>query len=280
MKLPFVSIIIPVFNEEKYIGIAIDSILKQTYQDFELIIVDDYSTDNTIGICKGYDDPRIRIHIKNGEPKYPAASRNIGVSLSRGDYVAFQDADDYSYPNRIEDQLLKALENPGKRVTGCSVIRVEGNSERVVTLPEDHEQIIRGFNRIFNRVTIVSGIILAPRKLLQKFQFKEHLRYFEDWDLMLRLYESGEAEFCNCKEPLYKYFIRNKGVLFQSGWIGDNLLVRYCQTRRQSGLKEFDSSEELRQFLEDHPFDKMKLDVLKSLILFKRYLYMKKISGL
>jgi glycosyltransferase involved in cell wall biosynthesis len=268
----------PAFNEEKYIGIAIDSILKQSHSDFELIIIDDYSTDKTIDICRGFDDPRIRIISKMQEPKYPAASRNIGVALSQGDYVVFHDADDYSHPERIEKQLIKALENPGRRIVGCSVLLVEGTSERVLILPEKHEEIVPGFNRIFNRATIVSGIILAPRKIMQKIHFKEQLRYFEDWDLVLRLYESGEVEFYNCQDPLYHYYIRNKGVLFQSGWIDDNLYVRNCQIRRRKGLNELRTAMEFFQYLDQHPLENLKWSLLKNMILFKRNFYLRRIS--
>jgi glycosyltransferase involved in cell wall biosynthesis len=278
MNLPFISIIMPAFNEEKYIGSAIDSILAQTHKDFELIIIDDYSTDHTIDVCNGYNDSRIRIVTKKHESKYPAASRNMGVALSRGDYVVFHDADDCSHPERVEKQLIKALEIPGKRIVGCSVFFVEGTSERILILPEKHEEIIPGFNRIFNRATIVSGIILAPKKILQRIQFREQLRYFEDWDLVLRLYESGEVDFYNCQEPLYRYYIRNKGVLFQSGWIDDNLYVRNCQMRRRKCQKEFSTVTEYFKYIDHHPFEKMKWLLLKYMILFKRYIYLQRVA--
>lgn len=279
MKSPFVSVVMPVFNEEKYVGNAIESILKQTYTDFELIIVDDYSNDQTVNICKSFMDSRIRFYQKTVEPKYPATSRNIGIQLARGQYVVFQDADDYSHPTRIEKQLCKALENPGKRIVGCSIFRIEGGVERKVILPESHNEIIKGFKRLYNRDTIVGGLILAPKEIMDKIIFKTQLRYFEDWDQLLRLFETREVEFWNCQEPLYTYYIRQKGVLFQSNWIDDNLYVRHCQNRRKLGLKELDSVDSLDKFFNMHPFEKAKWSALRKMILFKRYMYLRKISN-
>ena len=279
MELPLVSVIMSAFNEEEYIGEAVNSILRQTYQNFELLIIDDYSTDRTLDICRGFTDPRIRIFEKTNEPKFLPASRNIGVDLARGEYIIFQDADDLSDPRRIELQLTKALENPGGRIVGCSIIRIEGSIERRVTLPERHHEIIRGFLRNHNRITIVSGLILAPMRIMRDIRYKTQLRYFEDWDHMLRLFESGRVEFYNCQEPLYRYYIRSKGSLYQKGWINDNIYVRHCQMRRRSGLKEFDSPNELSKYLRLHPSEWFKWWILKQMILLNRYLYLRKVSA-
>ena len=111
MKKPLVTVIMSVYNEEQFVQDAIQSILDQTYANFELIIIDDYSTDKSLEICKSFKDSRIRIYSKTNEQRHLAASRNIAIEIAKGEYIINQDADDWSESTRIEKQLLKALEN-------------------------------------------------------------------------------------------------------------------------------------------------------------------------
>ena len=269
MTNPLVSVIMPMFNEERYVRAAIESILEQTYQNLELIIVDDYSTDRSLEICASIGDPRIRLHSKAGEPRYMATSRNIAIQMARGEYVINQDADDWAHPRRIECQLAKALENPGRRVVGCSVIRAEYGVERIFTFPETHAEICKGFTRLVNRNTFFPGMILAPRSVLLDIPYRVRFKYMHDWDLNLRLFESGRVEFCNCLQPLYKYYIRPKGVIFQPEWLDYNIFVRQSQQRRNKGLEEFATLEEFLAHLDRHPAERAKWRLLQSFIRLK-----------
>jgi len=269
MTHPQVSVIMSVFNEEQYLRESIASILSQTFHNFEFIIINDYSTDRSLQIIEesSKKDSRIRFYAKTTEPRYLAASRNIGVSMARGDYIIFQDADDVSHEERIEKQLFYALENPGKRIVGCLVNRIEDNRTHIMQLPENHEDIVKGFSRIYNRTTIVSGTILGPKQIFQDIPYRIKFRYMQDWDHMLRMYESGRVEFYNCQYPLYNYFIRKKGVLFKPEWLDFNLYIRHCQLSRKRGLSEFDSVEDFIGFLNNHPIAKIKWNTLKKMIL-------------
>lgn len=101
-SVPVVSVILPVYNGERYVARCIDRVVRQTYQDWELIIVDDGSTDHTASICDGYASDRIHvIHQKNGGV---SAARNAGIAMARGEYLAFVDADDL-----IEEDYLSTL---------------------------------------------------------------------------------------------------------------------------------------------------------------------------
>ena len=100
---PRVTVVIPVYNREKYVGIAVDSILSQTFSDFELVVVDDGSTDRSIAEVLSYSDPRIRL-VTNHTNLGVSASRNKGVQLARGEYLAFLDSDDWAYPERLAKQ--------------------------------------------------------------------------------------------------------------------------------------------------------------------------------
>ena len=98
---PRVSVIIPTYNRAHLIGRAIQSVLAQTYQDFEVIVVDDGSTDNTEEVVLNFGSEKMR-YIRHGTNRGVAAARNTGIRNARGEYIAFQDSDDEWYPNRLE----------------------------------------------------------------------------------------------------------------------------------------------------------------------------------
>lgn len=104
MRLPLVTVFIPVFNCEKYICECLDSIVNQTYKNLDILIIDDGSTDKTVQIIESYKDKRIRL-IKNNKNKGIPYTRNLGIKESRGKYIALMDADDISNNNRIEKQV-------------------------------------------------------------------------------------------------------------------------------------------------------------------------------
>ena len=135
---PTISVVMPVYNRQKYVAEAIDSILVQTYKDFEFIIVDDCSTDQTLNIILTYKkkDQRIRI-IKNNQNLGIAISRNKGIDLAQGKYIAFMDSDDISLPERFEKQIEFMDKNPEISVLGtqCEYIDLEGNFIRIKRVP-------------------------------------------------------------------------------------------------------------------------------------------------
>ena len=105
-KNPTVSIIIPTYNRAHLIGRAIQSVLNQTYQNFEIIVVDDGSTDNTEEMIKEFQkhDKRIK-YIRHEKNRGGAAARNTGIKVARGEYIAFQDSDDEWLPEKLEKQM-------------------------------------------------------------------------------------------------------------------------------------------------------------------------------
>lgn len=110
MKSDLVSVIIPVYNAEKYIGEAIKSVLAQTYSHFELIIVDDASTDRSVEIIRSFNDYRINL-IQHDKNRGPGAARNTALEVARGEWVAYLDADDQWLPERIEKLIKIALQS-------------------------------------------------------------------------------------------------------------------------------------------------------------------------
>jgi len=129
--LPKVSVIMPVYNTETYVAQAIESILAQTFTDFEFIIVDDGSTDRTPAILDAFSrsDNRVRI-IHNPVNRGPAACRNIGLNNSSGEYIALMDADDISKPERLAKQSAYLHNHPDVFVLGSSVQKLTRRTNR------------------------------------------------------------------------------------------------------------------------------------------------------
>lgn len=114
---PRISVLLPVYNGQRYIRAAIDSVLSQTYRDFELLVIDDGSTDSTGRIVNSFDDSRIRL-VKNKKRLKLSGALNRGLDLARGPYVARMDADDVSFPDRLEIQSAYLDRYPGLGICG------------------------------------------------------------------------------------------------------------------------------------------------------------------
>lgn len=247
--MPYVSVIMPAHNEEPYIGAAIESVLGQTYDRWELVVVDDHSTDRTAEIVRSFTDSRIRLYQKSTEPPGRASSRNIGISMARGTFIAYHDADDYSRPTRIELQVEEALAGTRPRAVGTWVEQLSAAGPRIRQLPVSHDQIVAGFGRAYKRVTIVAGTLLLPRSVAMAIPLRIRFKYLEDWDQLCRIHESQMVEFRNVPEFLYTYNIRPKGSKCQRDWACYNVFERACRARRQTGLTEWDSLEQFEAYL-------------------------------
>lgn len=134
------SVVIPAYNRAKFLGAAIDSVLSQTFTDFEVIVVDDGSTDGTPDILKAYGD---RIQAIRQENSGPEVARNAGVAAARGEYIALLDCDDFFFPTALEtyDRVLRALDSP-PLVVGSEVYYRDGKPLPVQPMPTDRVEVI------------------------------------------------------------------------------------------------------------------------------------------
>lgn len=133
--MPVISVIIPVYNAEKYLRTAIDSVLNQSYSFFELILIDDASTDTSLDICKNYADKDERIHVLKNESKIhgPGMARNIGLDYAEGEFLYFMDADDWIEPDLFQ-KTIQRMRETNASIAQFSIINEysdEGNSEKV-----------------------------------------------------------------------------------------------------------------------------------------------------
>lgn len=201
MSEPLVSIIMPVFNAEDYLHESMMSILNQTYQNIELIIVDDGCTDNSMKVVDSFNDKRVRI-IRNTENIGLAASLNKAIGVSRGAFLARMDADDIAYPQRIQKQVSYLESNPGTDILG-SAMRYIVHSRFVSLFPETHEECRTQllFNVCFGHPTVMFRNSVFERK---ENYYNEDLRqYSEDYDLWCRLV--NRCRFSNIPDTLLSY---------------------------------------------------------------------------
>jgi glycosyltransferase involved in cell wall biosynthesis len=202
MTVPTVSVLMPAFNCERYIGEAIESILAQSYSDFELLIVDDHSTDSTGAIVREYcqRDERIRA-LANEGTRGIVGALNTGLERARGVYVARMDADDLSLPDRLEKQHHFLEEHRDIAVCGTNM-ELFGAQSYVWRLPPDHESIRAGL--IFT-VFIAHATTMIRRAIMEEhhYRYDADYAYAEDYELWSRL--SERHRFANLPEVLYRY---------------------------------------------------------------------------
>lgn len=183
---PRVSVFIPVRNREGLIATAVDSILAQTYTDFELLVVDDGSTDATVRVLEAYRDPRLRIET-NGAHRGIPATRNRGLELARGEYLALLDSDDYAYPGRLARQLRYLDRHPQHCQVGtwCSLMDAGGRLlPRVRRQPCDARQIKA---RLLFHCPLINRTLMARTEVLRRFRYSEAFPRCQDYDLHARL---------------------------------------------------------------------------------------------
>ena len=177
-KYPLISVIIPIYNAEKYIGEAVESIRLQNFAPLETIIIDDGSTDGSAAIIKNID---LDYHFMSQPNAGPAAARNRGLECAEGEYIAFLDADDLWPENKLKIQAAYLLENPEVEVVTGRSQYFGDFSERDKKLPLDEQQTAVGFN-------LGSG--LFRRSAFERVgRFDVDLRYSEDYDWLMRARE-------------------------------------------------------------------------------------------
>jgi len=209
--MPKVSVIIPTHNRAHFLRDAIFSVLNQTFQDFEIIVVDDASTDNTSEIVAAFNDERIRF-LRHDINKGGSAARNTGILNSQCDYIAFLDDDDEWLPDKLRKQMEILLASPpevGGVYTGC--LDVDKASGKVIRqyIPTKRGNLSREL-LIENCVGGTSTILLRKVCLQQVGLFDESLPRSQDYDLWIRI--SREFFFECIQEPLFKYHVHDKKI--------------------------------------------------------------------
>lgn len=200
-KAPKVTVLMGVYNAQEFLHEAIDSILNQTFTDFEFLIISDGSIDKSVKIIKSYKDPRIRL-IERKKNWGLTRTLNQGIELARGEYIARQDADDISVPNRLEKEVKYLFEHPGIGLVGSNytIMDIKGKplvTTTVFTHPDDLKVAQVAANQFGH------GSIMMRKKLFDRIKppYDKSVGYVEDYDLWIRI--SRITGIANFKEPLY-----------------------------------------------------------------------------
>ena len=210
MKSSLVSIIVPFYNAENYIKKTIDSVLCQTYQHFEIIVINDGSTDYSSSIIKTIKDDRI--HLVEQENQGVSSSRNKGIAMAKGEFVVFLDADDLLHPSFLEKRIFR-LSKSAAIACASNVILVDEKGNK----KEDSNKYIAA-NKSSQILEFNDGIITCPSSYLfktefikkHKITFNKNLQSSADKYFLLEVLKQGEIELIN-ESPMY-YRILNESM--------------------------------------------------------------------
>jgi len=202
-KKPLISILMPVYNAGGFLVKAIESILAQTYENWELLAIDGGSKDNSLEILKKYakKDSRIKI-ITNGKHQGISHSLNLGIPKAKGKYIARMDADDVSLPNRFAEQI-KLLEN-SPNLVACGG-QAEMIDEKAHVFAEKrfptNPKVLR--EMIMKMIPLQHPILMVRTKVFKKYRYLENLPTAEDVDMLFYLLSKGEIS--NVDQVVYQY---------------------------------------------------------------------------
>ena len=222
---PRVSVVMPVYNVAAYVAEAIGSVLAQTMPDFELIIVDDGGSDGSMAICRGFDDPRIRIVTQANRGL--AGARNSGIAVARAAYVALLDSDDRWLPEKLALHVIHLDANPEIGVSYCPSRFIDdaGQPMRLAQRPRlervtaadifCRNPVGNGSAAVLRRTALDTVAFRHPDEPARTCWFDETLRQSEDIELWLRLSVCGGVRFAGIAPALTEYRIGHGGLSSQ-----------------------------------------------------------------
>lgn len=227
-----ISVIIPTYNRANTVGRAIQSVLSQTYQDFEIIVIDDGSTDNTEEVIRSFHDSRIR-YIRHKKNRGGSAARNTGIHAARGEYIAFLDSDDEWLPQKLEKQINVMKKSPETWVGVCTGFwLIEEEREKREHIPTVVDDL---FHRLLADCFLRAGsTLLVLRSILNKIGgFDENLPRHQDWDLLLRL--SKQWKVAIIRECLVKVYVSGRPPADKVLEAKKRLLAKYATDLQKLG---------------------------------------------
>ncbi|MBL0048740.1 MAG: glycosyltransferase [Bacteroidetes bacterium] len=244
MKAPRVSVIMPVYNGEKFLREAIDSILQQSFADFELLLINDGSSDGSEKIILSYTDPRIK-YILNSKNIGLIATLNKGIQLSSGEYLARMDADDISLPHRFEKQVNFLDKNIAVAVLATKVQQINEAGAPHGFWKEDVETT--SWEEIKKTMPILNCIahpsVMMRKTVIEKFGYNTSLKFSEDWGLWLSLL-SANYKIAKLDEILIHYRIHSSSTTIQVNAKGvEKKILQFKFSYLKGKLFKFNKSE-------------------------------------
>lgn len=202
IKSPLVSVVIPCYNHEKYVEQSLDSVFNQTYDNIELIVIDDGSSDNSVSVVKKIREENDFIFITQTNIGV-CKTLNKAVSLSKGKYIALLASDDYWDTTKIEKQVSRLELNPNSEFCFTQAIEFENSTTKNDRIFPNKTMTGNVLNQVFVRQHVPAGSMMFSRSLFDALLgFDENLKE-EDWDFVIR--SAAQTEFSAVNEPLFYY---------------------------------------------------------------------------
>ena len=250
--LPELSVILPVYNGEKYLDTALNSILGQSFVNFELIIIDDGSTDGSLSILKKFKDLDKRIRLVSRENKNLAATLNESIDLARGDWIARMDQDDIALNQRFEIQL-NWLKITNADICGSWVQVFGGEDTRVLRFPVAHSAI--SLDLLFKNPLVHPAVIMRAH-LARALKYDQDFEGAEDYDFWVRACLYG-ANFTNIPKVLLRYRHHSSQISSASkvkqAFVSDSIRRKYWhQLLSKNNINNLGASETLEALCIDH----------------------------
>ena len=210
-NFPIVSIVMSVYNSQRYLCAAVESILAQTFSNFEFIVINDGSTDRSLKILQDFQkqDHRIRVISRNRTGLTPAL--NEGIRLANGQFIARMDADDVAYPQRFEQQIHFLNEHAASVAVGCALLLIDPDGEAIAKRSPlvTHDLIVESLLSGNTAIPHPSAMI-RREALMSVGAYREDFEYAQDLDLWLRLCEIGEL--ANLDDVLMQYRLHEQSI--------------------------------------------------------------------
>lgn len=233
MSSPQVSVLLPVYNAEKFLEKAVRSLLDQSFRDFEIVAMDDGSTDGSVAILRGFGDPRVRIE-SNGRNLGLIETLNRGIGLCRGEFIARMDADDIAAVTRLERQCDYLRRNPHCILVGSERIGIDEQDQPVASFnrPATGSPLIRW--KLLTGNFITHPTVMLRKSALPAGLFEERYKHAEDYAAWLLLSTLGDLDIL--PEKLLKYRFHGQSVSHQNKMVqvksamaalADHLKARY-----------------------------------------------------
>lgn len=191
-SIPAITVLMPVYNAERYVKYSIESILAQTYRDFEFLIINDGSKDNTRDIVLSYSDPRIKF-FENETNMGMIGTLNKGLSLARGKYIARQDGDDISMPQRLETQKDYLDLNPSITLVGTNGIAIDESGKQGNKISRPSNSLVMKWRLFFDNVFIHTSVMFRVPELEELYGDYRMSDCCGDYDLWSKIAMDGKA---------------------------------------------------------------------------------------
>lgn len=240
---PMITVLMPAYNAERYIGKAIASVLRQTYTDFELVIVNDGSTDNTQNIIQSFNDERIVL--VNQHNKGVGAALNIGLKHARAPYIARFDADDICHEQRLEKQISFLQANPEYILVGSDADYILDNDDFLFhfrCIAHTHDEIM---DKLYFYCPFVHPTVMYKKEsICNAGGYPTDAHNFEDYMLWTSIAKAGKL--CNMPEALIQYRLNPNSVTIDEKWRGR----RFRKLKRDAVKRGYVTAEEGGELLD------------------------------